>query len=272
MKTRIVVAFVAIAGILGLAGCKPKETALSGQVFIVAQGAENVKLGDVEILLIEKTQVINYLQTKQPVIESEMASKREELKQIQQGHVPDVLRTNAAYAKALSESDKLQKQFDVQLARMSQSTKDYSNNPERSDAVFSDAKAESKVIQIKMQAALDQMNAAQSAVAASLQNYPAPAHYFEGFSPVVAQKNLSDADGKFSFSYTQNKPLAIFASAQRMVLNKTEKYYWLIDAPIKSEKVQIFLSNNNLAFADPDGYFEVKPKPEIQESSDANTQ
>src|ERR1017187_5424759 len=36
----------------GLLGCKPKETALAGQVFIVTRGAENIKLGAVEVLLI----------------------------------------------------------------------------------------------------------------------------------------------------------------------------------------------------------------------------
>ena len=61
-------------------GCKPKATTVSGQVFIVTKGAENVKLGAVEILLIEKPQVTEFLQKKQPAIESEMASKQEELK------------------------------------------------------------------------------------------------------------------------------------------------------------------------------------------------
>jgi len=272
MKTKIVIAVVAVVGMVGLVGCKPKETTLSGQVFIVTQGAENVKLGDVEILLIEKAQVVNFLQTKQPTIESEMASKQEDLKKIQQGHVPGILLTNTAYAKALSDSDELQKKFDAQIARMSQSTKDYGNNPDRSDAVFSDAESQSGAIKTKMEAALDQMKAARSAVVASLENYPAPANYFEGFSPVVIQRTLSDADGKFNFTYPQNKPLTIFASAQRMVLNKMEKYYWLIDAPANSDKVQIFLSNNNLVFIDPDGYFKLKPKPEVQDSSDAGAQ
>src|SRR5208282_239685 len=45
MKLKIVIALVAIAGTLGLAGCKPKETKLSGKVFIVTRGAENIKLG-----------------------------------------------------------------------------------------------------------------------------------------------------------------------------------------------------------------------------------
>ena len=51
-----------------------------------------------------------------------------------------------------------------------------------------------------------------------------------------------------------------------MVLNKTEKYYWLVNAPTNAESVQIFLSNNNLVEIDPDGYFALKPKAASQES------
>jgi len=49
-----------------------------------------------------------------------------------------------------------------------------------------------------------------------------------------------------------------------MVLDKTETHYWLVDAPTNAETTQIFLSNNNLVFADPDGYFKIKPKEEKQ--------
>ena len=101
MKMKIIIALAATVGILGLAGCKPKATTVSGQVFIVTKGAENFKLGDVEILLVEKSQVTDFLQKKQPAIDLEMASKRQEL-------------TNAEQeaAIALGNADKAQANFD----------------------------------------------------------------------------------------------------------------------------------------------------------------
>lgn len=48
---------------------------LTGQVFIVTQGAENVKLGDVEVSLIEKSQVPEYLVKEQFAIESKIAAR-----------------------------------------------------------------------------------------------------------------------------------------------------------------------------------------------------
>jgi len=64
--------------LVALTGCKPKETTLSGQMFIVTQGGENIKLGDVKIILVEKTQVAGFLQMKAPVIKSELTARKEE--------------------------------------------------------------------------------------------------------------------------------------------------------------------------------------------------
>jgi len=92
---------VATTGIIGLVGCKPKATTVSGQVFIVTKGAENFKLGDVEILLVEKSQVTDFLQKKQPAIDLAMASKRQELTNAEQ-----------EVATALGNADKAQANFD----------------------------------------------------------------------------------------------------------------------------------------------------------------
>jgi hypothetical protein len=98
MKSHLILILVSL---LALTGCKPKQTTLSGQVFIVTQGAENVKLGDVEILLIEKSQAADFLQKKQPAIESEIALKQQELTNAEQ-----------EVATASGNADKAQAYFD----------------------------------------------------------------------------------------------------------------------------------------------------------------
>ncbi len=62
MKSYILVAAI----LLFICGCKPKAvipktTTVSGQVFIVTRGAENIKLGAVEILLIEEQAAREFL-------------------------------------------------------------------------------------------------------------------------------------------------------------------------------------------------------------------
>ena len=69
MKTNFFPVLIFTA-LVALTGCKPKETTLSGQMFIVTQDAENIKFGEVEILLIEKSQVADLLQKKQTAIAS----------------------------------------------------------------------------------------------------------------------------------------------------------------------------------------------------------
>ena len=71
MKFKIIVILVAIAGTLGLVGCTRK---IDGQIFIVTRGAENIKLGAVEVVLVDKTQVLEFLKSKEPDIELKIAS------------------------------------------------------------------------------------------------------------------------------------------------------------------------------------------------------
>jgi hypothetical protein len=93
VKIKIIIAFIAIVGMLGLAGCKPKTTILpltlpakpqpqiklTGQMFIVTEGAENVKLGDVEAFLIKTAEATNFLQKKQTAIETVIQSRKQAL-------------------------------------------------------------------------------------------------------------------------------------------------------------------------------------------------
>jgi hypothetical protein len=297
MKIFFLITLIATAGILGLAGCKPKATTVSGQVFIVTKGAENFKLGAVEILLVEKSQVTDFLQKKQPAIESEMASKRQDITNVEQEVATaqtnankaeayfdwfttnKPYKTNTDYFKASSEWDNLFKQYVRQTNYVNQ----LATNDIR-DAFFPALKMREKMAE-QLNSLADQMRSIKTAALAAerdkleivksslakadshadtvktiFENSPTVADYLTDFSPIVVQKTLSDSDGKFSFTYPRNKTLTIFAHAQRMVLDKTEIYYWLVDAPTNVETAQIFLSNNNLVFADPDGFFKLKPK------------
>lgn len=226
VKTKIIIALVAIAGTLGLIGCKPRETTATGQIFIVTRGAENIKLGAVEVLLIEKSKVTDFLEKKEPRIDAEIASQQQEL----------------AVAK---EDDK--KSFNAHKAE--------ENKWNHSEYSLEGWKENTRMLQL-WNAAYDRLRAAKN----KLENSQSADNYFMDFSPVVTQKTISDADGRFSFVYPRDKSLTICASAQRSILNGTEKYYWLVDAPTNAETIQVFLSNNNLVFVDPDGYFKSKPK------------
>jgi hypothetical protein len=307
--------------VFALAGCKPKETTLSGQVFIVTKGAENFKLGDVEVFLMEKSQVTDYLQNKQPAIDSEMASKRQAITNAEQEvaiaqtnenkaqvHFDwftenKPYKTNADYFKADSEWTNLFKQYVRQTNYVNQLVAyadklSKATSPDEvnlflsaSDTCMAAIKKREEMAEklnslkdqmrpIKtaaLDAERDKLEIAKSSLAKAnsdadaariiLNNSPTVADYFENFSPTDlngVKKTISDSDGKFSFSYPINKPFTIFVRAQRAVLDKTETYCWLVDAPTSVKAAQVLLSNNNLAFVDPDDYFKLKPK-EVQQ-------
>ena len=63
-----------------LVGCRQKEAVLSGQVFVVTQGRENVKLGDVQVVLQEKPLVQNFLSNKVSKVKLELVRQDQELK------------------------------------------------------------------------------------------------------------------------------------------------------------------------------------------------
>jgi hypothetical protein len=76
-----------------------------------------------------------------------------------------------------------------------------------------------------------------------LQSLRTPEMYFGNFSPAVIEKTVTDSEGNFTMQ-TRKRSAKIFAKAQRQTLDSTENYFWLIDSPVKGEK--LILSNNNM--------------------------
>jgi hypothetical protein len=315
MKTKIIFALVAIGGILGFTGCKPKTTTLTGQVFIATQGGDNVKLGDVEILLIEKSQASDFLKQKQPLFESETASRQKEFldaketfEKVQSDYdlftaenknkgfstdcddhkflTNNLFATDTNCIKIKSQAETFLRQADA-LGRYAlqlnaqQERAEAQGNYETSEALKMREYAvdgQEEKAETDANVLLEQLDKVVMSIKAEkykrlealgnqfghakqmLTSFPSCEDYLADFSPIVIQKTLSDADGKFSFTYPRNQLLTIYTSAQRSILNRTERYYWLIDAPTNADTVQVFLSNNNLVYADPDGYFKLKPK------------
>jgi len=339
LKSKSFIVFVTIFGMLGIVGCKPKTTTISGQAFIVTQSGENIKFGDIQVLLIEKSQGAEFLQRKQASVESVTASRQQEMLDAKRvveksqadytsfvairqsrpdlddppkqssGSLPDsgVLRftkyalndysvflknnfygTNASCIKLKSEIDPLWRQQQASakiidsveaqlqsalhqglidertvnaLSRRDDALRaDWNYKTEQIDSLLSDLETtlDNKINEQK--AITDAAELRLDTAKAVLENSPTAEDYLNDFTPVFFQKTISDADGKFSFAYPHDKSLAIYATAQRMILNRTEKYYWLVDAPANVEAAQVFLSNRNLVSVDPDNYFSRKPK------------
>jgi hypothetical protein len=324
--------FFAILLLVVSFGCKPKEAKVTGQIFIVTRSAENIRLGAVEVLIIDRQQVADFLEAKQRETEAALTSCQNELTAAEQeletikfvgnkidaywnslvakkpwsedGNAWDYYEalTNG-YSTSIANFESRRSQLESVLYQKSildrqvkllwdqrERALDYITNQrlngnfasgdgmdslnQRLDLAISQRKVKFNEASAYMKEIDDvvghdrdekfaKFRATQLRVEtakAKLQTLQTAGTFFDGFSPSVIQRTRTDADGKFSLTYARNKPLAIFASAERALLNGTEKYYWLVDAPAGTETTQIFLSNNNLVSADPDGYFKIKPQ------------
>jgi hypothetical protein len=74
MKTNSLSAALLIC--LLFCGCKPRETNLSGQAFIVTRGGENIKLGLLEVFLIDKAAATEFIKKKQPAVDAVIVSRQ----------------------------------------------------------------------------------------------------------------------------------------------------------------------------------------------------
>jgi hypothetical protein len=311
MKPKIVVALIVIAGTVGLAGCKQKETTVSGEVFIVTRGAENVKLGLVEVQLIPKQQVSAFLKMKTTAIEAEISSHQKEI-ETANGDVdrasanlntfetvgpltkPEYNAPKREYSSLLQEYSQLIDDYNLQLKRINSintgdAIKDYlktlsiepsvDTNVNEITSKMTNVIVRARLLKIQLDkietsANSDKANLEQKLTEAQLRldkakakvnDYPTAENYFAGFVVPVVQKKLTDADGKFSFTYPRDSVLTFFAKAERVVGAKTEKYFWLVNAPTNSGTAQVLLSNQNLVYVDPDDYLKIKPVEASQE-------
>ncbi len=280
MRKKINIPIFAVWLLIILCGCKPSKTSVSGQVFIVTKGGENVKLGDAKVLLIEKKQVKEFFQQKRAAIESEKISNQRKLTRAKD----TVKKTDVAYKAFLADAPNRmtnagyftvkaeQNAIERDLAALDKRLKDLPAGAEaaitkaikqieadygkqiplktKMDKIEADEKTEAD----KLLAAIDKAQAGLAAITQKVEYFPTVEDYLTGFYPNVFQETSTDADGRFSLSYPRNKRLTFFVSTQRALLNETEKYYWLVDAPVGVETAQVLLSNSRLIYADPDGY------------------
>lgn len=111
-----------------MTGCGPKEAKIDGHVLILTDNSKSIRLGGLEVLLIEKQQVADFLQKKQAVIESEIATRRQELTaatedvdkakaELNSATVDGSFLTNADYVTAKAMCDRATSQRDNLVAQ-----------------------------------------------------------------------------------------------------------------------------------------------------------
>jgi len=222
-------AFLALAcavGVITVTGCK-KE--ISGEVFIVTNAGNSVKLGLVEIDLLSE-------EVTRHCVEQKLAEQESVAQQL------DSQITNIK--SEIDRLDKAMKGFQDQLdwSAVSQESETY---PSASIEKLPAYKRYSLVYSNYQQAefGLDTMREKLTAAQRARREFPQGDYFFSGLPSPVAHTQ-TDADGKFSISVPASGSFVLAAQAQRIVGNSTEHYYWLEKIPAGSH-VKLTLSNNN---------------------------
>jgi hypothetical protein len=226
-----------LAVITGSTGCsRAGQGQLDGDVFIVTQGAENVKLGLVEVRVLHYEETKNSIAKTKAQVEREVANLQPKLDAARTALASAEARHNAAEAEYAAAS----KRADAALVNKSV---DASNRAEDTFITALDRSI----------AAARAVGSARSSVAElekQVRSWNSGALYFVSLpSPVASVK--TDADGKFAIPLDRKATVVLAANATRRVLNKTENYYWLVPVSLNGQpSKRIFLSNDNLATSD----------------------
>lgn len=190
-----------------LSGCGKKE--IKGQIFIVTQAKENIKLALVTVGAIPQEEFDSHLKAKRnKKLEQQklLLTKYEEAKS-------EIEKSNAMYG-----------------------WYEYLMKPPSSSAIVKSSKKEL--------ARLDEVIAKDKAAIAEYESFDKTEFLFEGL-PLPKTINKTDVDGKFTLTLPKGK-YVITANSSRSAFGSLESYYWLVSVDTSSVNQLLMLSNDNL--------------------------
>ncbi len=204
------------------------QGALSGQVFIVTEGAQNLPLGLVDINIYPEDAIAKHVTARQKLVDK----TRDALERRLNDQEATVVNDNTS--NPLSE-------LAVGTAALSKAA--YSMNPnEKNLEIWQDAvNSVNAIDQTKRNHAL-----LRDVYKSDLDNWPTADFFFYDLpQPLITTK--TDADGRFTVQLQQNTQYVIAAHSSRKVGEKEETYYWLVKVFLAGESnATLLLANDNL--------------------------
>lgn len=198
-----------------------KRVNITGQVFVVTQGRQNIKLALVEISAIPEKVMIKHIKTKHSKgLEQQMAM------------IPELESARAASRSALDEADALM----IKIKEQDEATK----YQRKSRAIRSEEIRVLEEAVAKEEAAIK----IRKEVESKSLYFDSPEYYFENLPTTIA-KSKTDIDGKFTLTLPTGK-YVIVARSDRVVIKGDENYYWLVLVDTSSPNQSLMLSNDNL--------------------------
>lgn len=254
----------------------PREAAVTGDVFIVTKGAQNYKLGLVEVAAIPEEKMRGFIEQKRAAVGAAAGKYKAELDATQQ-----------EIARAQQDYDALKAAHDAALARQAQAAEQAQQLAAEayvaSEGSYSDSPADvaesAQALKVQQRAERAGRQAAGAArqVADARTKMEAKGRELDGarsriwrlrgeVEKVVNEEFLyaglpggdavatTDAEGRFTLRLRAGRRYVLAARAKRDVFGSTEQYYWLVwVSPAGEQPQHVILSNNNLLGQDDQG-------------------
>lgn len=216
---QIYTAFPSLKSIFG-----PKEVSLSGQVFVVTKGRDNIKLALVEIRVIPERELIDFVKGKRQDALQQIDTLNSKLKILK--NEEELLKKAVAVVTKNYESSvcytKASYFFDESEVKLCESI---NKNSENARKLHSNKQMEIYTVNYQ----ISSLNEA--------------AYYFTSL-PQSEWKSKTDADGKFTLTLPVGT-YVVAAESTRKIVDSSESYYWLVVVDANTKNQQIMLSNDN---------------------------
>jgi hypothetical protein len=209
----------------------PQDHTLSGQIFIVTNGRENVKLGLVNVLLLTEESAQRHIAQKRATAEQAIADLK-----------PQLAQANRMVAGAQHAIDSAETKFNEASDAVSEAIRSDGDENAADNARYQSQKAWS--------AAGDRLGSSlqrRRELVARLGVFDSGTFYLEGL-PSPVKVATTDADGEFSLTVPgEGGPYVLAAHTQRQVVDETEEYAWLIRVPPEAlNGSKVLLSNDTM--------------------------
>lgn len=207
-----------------------EKLSISGQVFIVTNGRDNIKLALVEVAAIPENDLLQYIKVKH----ASGIEQKVPLMPAYEASVKEYRAASVATAQAMQ--------------RMDRATRIMQNRIETDsiDKSIEKLNAHSASIDIFEKASAREYSKAtnMNKLKSKIDHFDSGQYYFEKLpTPLVVSK--TDADGRFSLSLPNGK-YVIAASTGRKVGASNETYYWLVKIDTTMKNQSLMLSNDNI--------------------------
>lgn len=218
-----------------------KPSSITGQVFVVTQGRESIKLALVEVLAIPEQEFLQQIEASKKLkldVESAAALAKQEYDQADNNfHLAEEnyrLAENAVREAYKKEHGSI---YDTSFWGNGEIKDDYMKQRELALVRPAEVIASSK-------ANRSEKSNSVSAAEALVRPFITGKYYFASLPTGFASK--TDADGRFALNLPAGKYVVAAKSSRRVSRYSEEDYYWLIYVNTTSKNQSLMLSNDNL--------------------------